>query len=97
MIVRTSIWTESPVSISLRRGSGFSLQTQTYLPGPVLRGAIAAAYLERESGGAASRAFQRIFVEERARFLDHRLEGAFPWPASTRRCTERPDDHSLEN
>ena len=40
---------ESPMALSVRRATGFSIETQVYLPGTTWRGAIAESYLN--SGG----------------------------------------------
>jgi CRISPR-associated protein Csx10 len=94
MIVRSTIDALAPLAISLCRAVGFDLDTRLYIPGTVLRGALAQAYLE-EGGRPDDPAFQRVFVSEKVRFLDHRLNGAEHWPASVMCCADHGDSHRL--
>jgi len=94
LLLETSIETLSPLAISSRRAVGFDLDTQLYIPGTALRGALAEAYLE-QGGSVASAAFRTVFVDEQVRFCDHRLGAAQHWPLSVRQCANRGEQHPL--
>lgn len=94
MILATTIELLAPAAISLYRAVGYDLGTKLYIPGTALRGAIAEAYLD-EGGSPSDSAFQEVFVAEKVRFQDHRLNGAGHWPASVRQCADYGDSHRL--
>jgi CRISPR-associated protein Csx10 len=83
--------TETPAAISVRRATGNDLDTQRFLPGTVVRGALAAAYLEES--GTPDDGFDALFLKRQVRFGDLRIGDARPWPHSTRQCSFHPDDH----
>jgi CRISPR-associated protein Csx10 len=83
---------ETPAAISVRRATGNDLDTQRFIPGTVIRGALAAAYLE-ESGGPDA-GFAALFLNRMVRYGDLRIGDARPWPLSTRQCSARPDEHA---
>ena len=82
---------ETPAAISVRRATGNDLDTQRFIPGTVIRGALAAAYLE-ESGGPDA-GFAALFLNRLVRYGDLRIGDARPWPLSTRQCSLHPDEH----
>src|ERR1035441_1016824 len=82
---------EMPAAISVRRATGNDLDTQRFIPGTVIRGALAAAYLE-ESGGPNA-GFAALFLNRMVRYGDLRIGDARPWPLSTRQCSSHPDEH----
>jgi CRISPR-associated protein Csx10 len=83
--------TETPAAISVRRATGNDLDTLRFIPGTVIRGALAAAYLAES--GAADAGFAALFLNRLVRFGDLRISDARPWPLSTRQCRFRPDEH----
>jgi len=89
---RLVITTEGPLSLPAGRQTGFSVDTLFHIPGTVLRGALAQAYLE--AGGDTNDAtFEACFGSAGIRFTDLRPAGAFPWPMSLRECAEYPGIH----
>jgi CRISPR-associated protein Csx10 len=82
---------ETPAAISVRRATGNDLDTQHFIPGTVIRGALAAAYLE-ESGGPDA-GFAALFLNRLVRYGDLRIGDARPWPLSARQCSLHPDEH----
>jgi CRISPR-associated protein Csx10 len=95
MIFESRVTIETPLAISLRRATGVDLATHVHLPGTVLRGALAGAYLDG-IGSAADVEFLGMFLGTRpVHFLDHRLNGAEPWPLSARVCKTYPSDHKV--
>jgi len=95
MIFDSRVTIETPLAISLRRATGVDLATHIHLPGTVLRGALAGAYLDG-IGSAADVEFQEMFLGTRpVHFLDHRLNGAEPWPLSARVCKTYPGEHRV--
>lgn len=83
---------ETPLAISVRRAAGNDLNTLTYLPGTVVRGALAAAYLTENDANSAG--FRDLFLDRKVRYGDLRAGDARPWPLSVRQCSGSPDDHS---
>ncbi len=82
---------ETPFAISVRRATGNDLDTQRLIPGTVIRGALAAAYLaDRKEADAG---FDALFLRKLVRFGDLRIGDARPWPLSVRQCAAKPDEH----
>jgi len=82
---------ETPFAISVRRATGNDLDTQRFIPGTVIRGALAAAYLAEHNEPDA--AFHALFLQKLVRFGDLRIGDARPWPLSVRQCAAKPDEH----
>src|SRR5437763_16077413 len=81
VIYDAEVTLQSPVTLTLRRATGNDVETLDYIPGTVLRGALAAAYLET---GAVDLPFRSLFLEGRVRFGSLRVDGADVWPLSAR-------------
>lgn len=93
MILPVSASIKSPLAISLRRATGFSLDSLHRIPGTVWRGAAAQHFLA--SGGKAdSEDFKTLFLSGDVRFCDLRIDGAAPWPLSVRTCSLNPEYHT---
>lgn len=82
---------ETPAAISVRRATGNDLDTQRFIPGTVIRGALAATYLEEH--GAPDAGFASLFLKKMVRYGNLRIGDAKPWPLSTRQCSFHPDEH----
>ncbi|HWZ42331.1 MAG TPA: RAMP superfamily CRISPR-associated protein [Candidatus Saccharimonadales bacterium] len=89
MIFRFSATLETPVAISKQRATGNSLETLNFIPGTVLRGAMAEAYLRK--GRPDDAAFATLFLEDNVRFGNLRLGGYPRWPLSARWCKQSED------
>ena len=90
---RSVVEVMSPVAISLRRATGNSLETRTYIPGTALRGALAQAYQEG-AGKTSDPEFEALFLQRKVRVGDQRPFGERPWPCSARECADEKDGHS---
>lgn len=90
MRYRAHAVTETPVAISLRRATGNDLDTQRFIPGTVLRGALAGVYLEERGLDVG---FEALFLRRLVRYGDLRIADTRPWPYSTRQCSADPDRH----
>ena len=76
---------ESPLAISMRRATGYDLETLKHIPAVALRGALAAYYLEAH-GPHPDGTFDTSFLRDQVRYEDLRPEGADHWPLSAREC-----------
>ena len=97
MRMRITLETLAPLSISRAKSTGNELRTASRIPGATWRGALAAHLIaERELGKSADENpdFQQLFLSDRVRFGDLRIEGRRPWPLSARGCT-RNDKHPV--
>jgi CRISPR-associated protein Csx10 len=89
----TTAYLETPLALSVRRATGNDLDTLRYIPGTVLRGALAHAWCEL--GRGVDDAFRELFVSGKVRYGDLRIDGCRAAPLSARVCTRAEGDHGL--
>lgn len=89
MTWRASAYLETPLAISRQRATGNDLLTLEFIPGTTVRGALARLYLQ--TGAAEDPQFVTLFLAEKVRFGDLRIDGCHPWPLSARRCAQHPE------
>jgi CRISPR-associated protein Csx10 len=92
MLLTATATLRSPVAIALTRATGNVLDTLQYVPGTVLRGALAQAFLDTHGQEPDDR-FQAMFVSGGVRYGNLRRIGFVPWPLSVRQCKARFDHH----
>lgn len=93
MIYQAQVELLSPLVLTVRRATGNDMETLTHVPGTAVRGALAAAYLQ--GGSAEEDGFRDLFLSDKVRYGNLRVDGADPWPLSARTCREAGLKHPI--
>jgi len=87
----------SPTAVSLSRATGNLLDTLHYIPGSMLRGAIAQQYISSHTNPGKEftpdARFRALFLDNPVRFPDLHPGASGIWPRSARQCKLEPDKH----